>query len=120
PDISSLAQDGPKPISPNEKPSSNGENTNVLVIDWDGPDDPKNPICTTASFRTYRSPRVSFKLEFQEKVGCDCHCLGVYLHNTRVLFHGRSITDQLAAQFGIHGSVVIVFTTSVFVLAYGE
>ena len=28
--------------------------------------------------------------------------------------------DQLAAQFGIHSTVVIGFTTSIFVLAYGE
>ena len=29
-------------------------------------------------------------------------------------------TNQVAAQFGIHSSVVIAFTTSIFVLAYGE
>ena len=29
-------------------------------------------------------------------------------------------TNQLAAQFGIHSSVIIAFTTSIFVLAYGE
>ena len=29
-------------------------------------------------------------------------------------------TNQVAAQFGIHSSVIIAFTTSIFVLAYGE
>lgn len=29
-------------------------------------------------------------------------------------------TNQVAAQFGIHSSVLIAFTTSIFVLAYGE
>jgi len=29
-------------------------------------------------------------------------------------------TDQLAAEFGVHSSVIIAFTTSIFVLAYGE
>jgi MFS family permease len=28
--------------------------------------------------------------------------------------------NQLAAEFGIHSSVIIAFTTSIFVLAYGE
>jgi len=29
-------------------------------------------------------------------------------------------TEQLAAEFGVHSSVVIAFTTTVFVLAFGE
>ena len=42
PDISHLvAQDSSTPVSPNDK--AGGEDTSVLVIDWDGPDDPKNP-----------------------------------------------------------------------------
>ena len=42
PGISRLvAQDIPTPVSPNDKPG--GEDANVLVVDWDGPDDPKNP-----------------------------------------------------------------------------
>lgn len=29
-------------------------------------------------------------------------------------------TNQVAAQFGIHSGVVVAFTTSIFVLGYGE
>lgn len=29
-------------------------------------------------------------------------------------------SDQLAAQLGIHSDVIIAFTTSIFVLAYGK
>ena len=43
PDISRpVAQDAQStPVSPNDK--AGGEDTSVLVVDWDGPDDPKNP-----------------------------------------------------------------------------
>lgn len=42
PDISRLvAQDTSTPVSPSDKPG--GEDTSVLVVDWDGPDDHKNP-----------------------------------------------------------------------------
>ena len=37
------AQDIPEPINPNVKPPPDEENANVLVVDWDGPDDPQNP-----------------------------------------------------------------------------
>jgi len=39
PDV--VAQDASMLVSPKEPPG--GEDTNVLVVDWDGPKDPKNP-----------------------------------------------------------------------------
>jgi hypothetical protein len=43
PEISRIAAQDTQstPLSPNDKPG--GEDTSVLVVDWDGPDDPKNP-----------------------------------------------------------------------------
>ncbi|KAH0832284.1 MFS polyamine transporter [Lanmaoa asiatica] len=99
-DISGVTQDSPKPISPNEEPPSDGENTSVLVVDWDGP--PQNPKnwsfkqkwAATAIVFTFTTPMSSSMV--------------------------APATNQVAAQFGIHSSVVVAFTTSIFVLAYGK
>jgi hypothetical protein len=43
PDISRVAAQDTQstPVSPTDKPDV--KDTSVLVVDWDGPDDPKNP-----------------------------------------------------------------------------
>ena len=36
-----VVQDSSTPVGPGDK--SGGADTSILVVDWDGPDDPKNP-----------------------------------------------------------------------------
>lgn len=42
-DILGPAQDISEPISSHGNAPQDGEDTSVLVVDWDGPDDPNNP-----------------------------------------------------------------------------
>ncbi|KAH0838843.1 MFS polyamine transporter [Lanmaoa asiatica] len=104
PHIPSIAQDIPKPITPNEKLPSDGENTSVLVVDWDGPDDPKNP-------RNW---------SFKKKWAATAIVSGFTFISPVSSSMVAPATDQVAAQFGIHSGVVIAFTTSIFLLAYGK
>lgn len=38
-----ITQGASTPVSPNEKTSGDDITSSVLVVDWDGPDDSKNP-----------------------------------------------------------------------------
>jgi len=39
----SIAQGASTPVSPNEKTGGDNTTSSVLVVGWDGPEDPKNP-----------------------------------------------------------------------------
>lgn len=38
-----VAQNTSTPIDPHEKSPTDEEATDILMVDWDGPDDPQNP-----------------------------------------------------------------------------
>ncbi|KIJ09337.1 hypothetical protein PAXINDRAFT_17571 [Paxillus involutus ATCC 200175] len=94
------------PMQASSKASSNPADkidNEVLMVDRDGPDDPQNP-------RNW-----SFK--------CKWAATAIVSGLTFITPVSSSMiapaTDQLAAEFGIHSSVVIALSTSMFVLAFG-
>ncbi|KIJ21248.1 hypothetical protein PAXINDRAFT_94902 [Paxillus involutus ATCC 200175] len=94
------------PMRASSKGSSNPADkidNEVLMVDRDGPDDPQNP-------RNW-----SFK--------CKWAATAIVSGLTFITPVSSSMiapaTDQLAAEFGIHSSVVIALSTSMFVLAFG-
>ena len=102
--ISSPVADAPR----NEKSSKDMDqdsqtNSDVLIVNWDGPDDPQNPkkYVIAAVFRFYPSSPLSrerrsfsdvisvqarvltpilFQLVKEEEMGRYRHCLGLHLH----------------------------------------
>ncbi|KAI9572551.1 MFS general substrate transporter [Boletus coccyginus] len=92
----SIAQGASTPISPNEKAGG------VLVVDWDGPEDPKNPK----------------NWSFKRKWAATFIVSGFTFISTVSSSMVAPATDQLAAEFGVHSSVIIALTMSIFVLAY--
>ena len=75
-----------------EKPA---EETDVVWVDWEGPDDPENPkkcaalglVCPTVILNG------SLQLAIQEKVGGDLDCVSVHLYQPCLLVDGRSSWD---------------------------
>ncbi|KAF8124035.1 MFS polyamine transporter [Boletus edulis] len=87
---------------PSNEKAGAGEHPNVLVVDWDSPDDPKNP--KNWSFRRkWAATAIVSGFTFISPVSSSMIA---------------PATGQLAAEFGIHSSAIIAFTTSIFVLAY--
>ncbi|PSS29845.1 hypothetical protein PHLCEN_2v2660 [Hermanssonia centrifuga] len=74
----------------------------VLIVDWEGPDDPQNPKNWTFKQKWAATAIVS-AFTFISPVSSSMIA---------------PASDALAAQFGITSSVLIALTTSIFVLAY--
>lgn len=66
----------------------------VIIVDWEGPDDPCNPKKCVISLRNPWRSKVNlsfillFKLVFQEEMGSYGHRLRLYVHLARVLVDG--------------------------------
>ncbi|KIK98117.1 hypothetical protein PAXRUDRAFT_824246 [Paxillus rubicundulus Ve08.2h10] len=76
--------------------------TDVLIVDWDGPDDPQNP-------RNW-----SFKRKWAATAIVSGFTFITPVSSSMI----APATNQLAVDFGIHSSVVIALSTSMFVLAF--
>ncbi|KAF8836360.1 MFS polyamine transporter [Paxillus ammoniavirescens] len=76
--------------------------TDILIVDWDGPDDPQNP-------RNW-----SFKRKWAATAVVSGFTFITPVSSSMI----APATEQLAAEFGIHSSVVIALSTSMFVLAF--
>ncbi|KAF8836362.1 MFS polyamine transporter [Paxillus ammoniavirescens] len=76
--------------------------TGMLIVDWDGPDDPQNP------------KNWSFKRKWAATAIVSSFTFITPVSSSMI----APATDQLAADFGIHSSVVIALSTSIFVLAF--
>lgn len=68
----------------------------VLIVDWEGPDDPRNPKkCVIYQFKKQQGLTIcvrkrpcTFKqLVLQEEMGCNVNRLRVYLYQSSLLFH---------------------------------
>ncbi|KAG1731336.1 MFS polyamine transporter [Suillus paluster] len=76
--------------------------TDVLIVDWDGPNDPHNP--KNWSFkRKWAATAIVSSFTFISPVSSSMVA---------------PATGQVAETFGIHNEVVMALTTSIFVLAY--
>ena len=104
-------------------PSKRVIDDNVLIVDWDGPDDPENP-------RKY----VSTSLPLSELVSLLSHVHSWSLRRKWGIIVIVSLftfispvassmiapaSQQLAERFDIHNTVVLSMDISIFVLAYG-
>ncbi|KAI0084550.1 MFS polyamine transporter [Irpex rosettiformis] len=77
-------------------------NEDVLIVDWDGPNDPDNPKNWTFK-RKWAATAIISAFTFISPVSSSMVA---------------PATNQLAQQFGITNDVIIALTTSIFVLAY--
>lgn len=88
--------------------SDNGEllattsDTDVLIVDWDGPDDPQNPK-NWSYRRKWAATFIISSFTFISPVSSSMIA---------------PAAGQVAADFGIHSDVVLALTTSIFVFAY--
>ncbi|KAF8430462.1 MFS polyamine transporter [Boletus edulis BED1] len=99
-----VAQDMSTHPNPNEK-ADVGEHTNILVVDWDSPDDPRIQKSSWSFRRKWAATAIVSGFTFITPVSSSMVA---------------PATGQLAAEFGIHSSAIIAFTTSIFVLAFGN
>ncbi|KAF8553171.1 MFS general substrate transporter [Imleria badia] len=83
--------------------TSGGHDRDVFVVDWDGPDDPKNP------------KNWSFKRKWVATAVVSGFTFITRVSSSMV----APAANQVAVQFNIHSSVVVAFTTSIFVFAFG-
>jgi hypothetical protein len=85
------------------------EEEDVLIVDWDGPDDPANPKKCVESFnilrrRKWAATAIVSMFTFISPVSSS-------------MIAPASL--QVAKEFGVHSTVTIALMTSIFVLAYG-
>ncbi|KAI0703412.1 MFS polyamine transporter [Cytidiella melzeri] len=85
-----------------EVSASESDTSDVIIVDWEGPDDPENPKNWTFK-RKWAATAIISAFTFISPVSSSMIA---------------PATDQLAKQFGITSPVEIALTTSIFVLAY--
>lgn len=77
---------------------------NVLIIDWDGPNDPQNP------------KKWSYRKKWTSTIIVSLFTLNTPVSSSMI----SPASEAVAQQFGITNNVIIAMTTSIFVLAYGK
>ncbi|TFY50870.1 hypothetical protein EVG20_g11282, partial [Dentipellis fragilis] len=82
--------------------SLNSSDPNVLIVDWDGPDDPANPRNWT----------------FRQKWGATAIVSAFTFISPVVSSTMAPASEQIAQDFGVTSTVVIAMMTSIFVLAF--
>jgi len=106
------------PLSPHS--TSGGS---VLIVDWNGPDDPENPRkCGPISFNlSLRSSHhfTIYSWRFRRKWGATIIVSAFTLISPVSSSMIAPASGQLAERFGIHSTVLLAMTTSVFILAFG-
>jgi hypothetical protein len=100
-------------------PRNDSSDGNVLTVDWDGSDDPKNPRKYIAL-----SPFVSSLLHVhswspRQKWGIIAIASAFTFLSAIASTMIAPASEQLAERFDIHNSVLLAMPTSIFVLAYG-
>ncbi|KAI0266420.1 MFS polyamine transporter [Gloeopeniophorella convolvens] len=83
-------------------PNDDSPDDHVLIVDWDGPDDPENPRNWT----------------FKKKWGATLIVSAFTFISPVSSSMIAPASEKLAERFNIHSTVLIAMTTSVFVLAY--
>jgi hypothetical protein len=94
----------------------------IVIVDWDGPDDPENP----RKYARYHFPfrtRLNWLLVCSWSSGKKWQATMIVSAFTFISPVSSSMTApasrQLAELFDIHSTVLLAMTTSVFVLGYG-
>ncbi|KZV76811.1 MFS polyamine transporter [Peniophora sp. CONT] len=114
--IATIAADAPTPLKPKGSndndslpatttggdPAGSTRKGDMLILDWDGPDDPGNPRNWTA-FKKWRAMLIVSSFTFISPVSSSMIAPAM---------------GQLQEAFGITSTVILAMTTSVFVLAY--
>ncbi|KAG9310436.1 MFS polyamine transporter [Chiua virens] len=88
------------PVDSEPSPGGSGNN-DMLIVDWDGPDDLQNPK----------------NWSFRRKWAAIAIVSGFTFISPVSSSMVAPATSQLAAELGIHNEVIIAFTTSIFILA---
>jgi len=106
---------------PLASPNSTSDDS-VLIVDWNGPDDPENPRkCGLISVLSLPSSH-HFTIRswrFRQKWGATIIVSAFTLISPISSSMIAPASEQLAEQFEIHSTVLLAMTTSVFILAYG-
>ncbi|KAI0788016.1 MFS polyamine transporter [Fomes fomentarius] len=87
-----------------DRDSSTHEDGRVLVVDWDGPDDPQNPK-NWSKKKKWAATVIVSAFTFISPVSSSMMA---------------PATGQIASEFGITNESIIAMLTSIFVAAYGE
>ncbi|KAG2137919.1 MFS polyamine transporter [Suillus clintonianus] len=87
---------------PSELVVATDDSTDVLIVDWDGPDDPQNP------------KNWSFRRKWVTTVIVSSITFISPISSSMI----APATGQVASTFGIRSDIVLALTTSIFVLAY--
>ncbi|KAI0057755.1 MFS polyamine transporter [Artomyces pyxidatus] len=95
-------RDSRQPTITDASQPAKADEHNVLIVDWEGPDDPENPR-NWSSLKKWGATTIVSAFTFISPVSSSMVA---------------PATEQLAQQFGITSSVIVAMTTSVFVLAY--
>jgi hypothetical protein len=106
---------------PLASPNSTSDDS-VLVVDWNGPDDPENPRkCGLISVLSLPSSH-HFTIRswrFRQKWGATVIVSAFTLISPISSSMIAPASEQLAERFEIHSTVLLAMTTSVFILAFG-
>ncbi|KAG2137918.1 MFS polyamine transporter [Suillus clintonianus] len=92
----------PQPYETGDGDGAKKNNSDILIVDWDGPDDPHNPLNWTYR-RKWVATLIISAFTFISPVSSSMVA---------------PATGQVATAFGITNNVVLALTTSIFVLAY--
>ncbi|KAG2135087.1 MFS polyamine transporter [Suillus clintonianus] len=92
----------PKPYNTSNSKVLASTNTDVLIVDWDGPDDPQNP------------KNWSFKRKWAATIIISSFAFISPVSSSMI----APATNKMASDFGINDEVIVALATSIFVLAF--